>query len=562
MNKETKMIVYQLFPRWFTNRVANNKFNGSITENGVGKMNDIDATVLNAIKDLGATHVWYTGVIEHANKTDYSKYGIESSNPCVVKGNAGSPYAIRDYYDVDPDIATDVNDRIQEFEALVKRTHDCGLNVIIDFVPNHVARNYKSDVKPTNVKDLGEGDDSGMFFSPNNNFFYITGECFAPSIYLGEGQNAYVEFPAKATGNDCFHAHPGVNDWYETVKLNYGVDPWNGSKHFDPIPPTWTKMADILLYWAAKGVDGFRCDMAHMVPVEFWHWAIAKVKESYPEIVFIAEIYDTNLYRDYIFNGGFDYLYDKVNLYDTLCDIVKRGSSASRITSCWHTVEGVQDHMLNFLENHDEIRVAAPQLFGSPEKAIPALVVSATISTSPFMLYAGQEMGENAEGAMGFSGDDGRTSIFDYISVPSIQRWYSEGKCNLMRLNNKERSLRAVYRKILKICNQEKAISKGLFFDLMYVNGENLDPDRQYVYLRHFGDETLLIAVNFAETDAIVNVSVPQHAIDFLGLAEGVHFMKELLSGKTQHAAVSASDKIRVDIPSHNAVIWKWLNGK
>ena len=562
MNKETKMIVYQLFPRWFTNRVANNKFNGSITENGVGKMNDIDATVLNAIKDLGVTHVWYTGVIEHANKTDYSKYGIESSNPYVVKGNAGSPYAIRDYYDVDPDIATDVNDRIQEFEALVKRTHDCGLNVIIDFVPNHVARNYKSDVKPNNVKDLGEGDDSGMFFSPNNNFFYITGEYFAPSINLGEGQNAYVEFPAKATGNDCFHAHPGVNDWYETVKLNYGVDPWNGSKHFDPIPPTWTKMADILLYWAAKGVDGFRCDMAHMVPVEFWHWAIAKVKESYPEIVFIAEIYDTNLYRDYIFNGGFDYLYDKVNLYDTLCDIVKRGSSASRITSCWHTVEGVQDHMLNFLENHDEIRVAAPQLFGNPEKAIPALVVSATISTSPFMLYAGQEMGENAEGAMGFSGDDGRTSIFDYISVPSIQRWYSDGKCNLMRLNNKERSLRAVYRKILKICNQEKAISKGLFFDLMYVNGENLDPDRQYVYLRHFGDETLLIAVNFADTDAIVNVSVPQHAIDFLGLAEGVHFMKELLSGKTQHAVVSASDKIRVDIPSHNAVIWKWLNSK
>ena len=295
-----KPIIYQLFPRLFTNTCTNRIPNGSIEQNGVGKMNDINNKVLKSIKEIGITHVWFTGVIEHATKTDYSTYGINPDNPHVVKGNAGSPYAIKDYYDIDPDIAVDVPNRMHEFEALVKRTHDCGMKVIIDFVPNHVARQYHSDAKPAGIEDFGVNDNPNMMFTPNNNFYYITRQVFHPQFDLGLGKDAYFEFPAKATGNDCFTAFPSQNDWYETVKLNYGVDYGNGSRHFEPIPDTWFKMVNILRFWAAKGIDAFRCDMVFMVPVEFWGWAIPLVKEKYPDVKFIAEIYDVNLYRNYI----------------------------------------------------------------------------------------------------------------------------------------------------------------------------------------------------------------------------------------------------------------------
>lgn len=557
MNNKSKIIIYQLFPRLFTNTQPNPVFNGTIAQNGAGKMNQIDTRVLNSLRDMGVTHVWYTGIVQHASKTDYSAYGIHKSNPHVVKGNAGSPYAITDYYDVDPDIAVDVNQRMKEFEQLVQRTHACGLKVVLDFVPNHVARQYRSLAKPKGVEDLGQTDDKGMFFSPNNNFYYITGKSFSPSVDMGEGDDKYVEYPAKATGNDCFHECPGVNDWFETVKLNYGLDPWNGSKHFSPIPSTWTKMCNILLFWAAKGVDAFRCDMVHMVPVEFWHWAIAKVKEQYPDVVFIAELYDVGIYHSYIHYGGFDYLYDKVNLYDKLCAIVKNEESAASLTQCWQTVEGMQAHMLNFLENHDELRLASPQQFGDAELAFPAVIVSATMSTSPFMLYQGQELGEDGKGAIGYSGDDGRTSIFDYTTMPLVEKWYSHGKCSIHKINNKARRIRAFYTKVLKMCATEQAISQGAFFDLMYVNYQNLNPQKQYVYLRHFDHETLLIGVNFHADDAELEIDIPAHAFQCLGIQSGVCFMKELLSGKQKTAEFSPTAKFQMRLPAHGGVVWK-----
>lgn len=552
-----KAIIYQLFPRLFTNTNATNAFNGTIEQNGCGKMNNISESVLESLKDLGATHIWYTGVIEHATKTDYSKYGIAPPNKHVVKGNAGSPYAIRDYYDIDPDIAEDVPHRMQEFEKLVKRTHAKGLKVIIDFVPNHVAREYKSDAKPDSVEDLGASDNNNLFFSPSNNFFYITGKEFSPSINLGKGKDRYCEFPAKATGNDCFNEHPGEFDWYETVKLNYGVDPWNGCHHFSPMPSTWKKMCEILLFWVSKGVDGFRCDMAHMVPVDFWHWAIAKVKEANPTVTFIAELYDVGIYHNYINYGGFDYLYDKVNLYDRLCQIVKYEAPASSLTECWQRIDGLQDHMLNFMENHDEKRVASPHLFGDPELAFPAILVSATIGKSPFMVYQAQELGEDAAGAIGFSGDDGRTSIFDYCSIPSLVRWYNQGNCGLQKLNNTERKVRAFYKKVLRLCNSEKAISNGAFFDLMYVNHQNVNTDRQYLYLRHYEKETLLIATNFSSIDVSVYVDIPEHAFDFLKIQSGTYFMKELISGKQKTVKFSPNCKFELHIPAHYGVVWK-----
>ena len=555
-----KEIIYQVFPRWFTNTTEHCVPDGSIKQNGVGKMNDIDLQVLRSLRNLGITHMWYTGIIEHATKVDNTAHGIARCNPHVVKGKAGSPYAIRDYYDVDPNIAVDVEHRMDEFEALVERTHRAGMKVILDFVPNHVAREYASDVLPEGIEELGAHDDKGMFFEPrHNNFYYITGEKFSPSIDLGTGDDAYVEFPARATGNDCFTASPGQNDWYETVKLNYGIDPWNGSRHFDPIPDTWHKMLHIMLFWAGKGIDGFRCDMVHMVPVEFWHWAIAQVKEQYPHMIFIAEIYDVNLYRSYIHHGGFDYLYDKVTLYDTLCNILNHNTSASEIGSCWRTVDDIKSHMLNFLENHDELRLGSPQSCGDGALAIPAAVVSATMSDCPFMIYAGQELGERAIDAEGYSGRDGRTTIFDFWSVPALRRWIQAlRKSRPATMRKEERALRTFYRRLLNLCNSEEAISQGSFFDLMYVNGITLNPHRHYAYLRHQDDATLLIVANFDDDPLRSEVLIPQHAFDYLGLTVGKCEIVDLLhDGKPVSATLKPDAGLPVAVNAHDAVILK-----
>ena len=361
-----KLVIYQVFTRTFGNKNSNRKPNGTLAENGVGKMNDFDVATLQQIKSLGVNTIWYTGVIRHATCTDYSAFGIPRQTPHVVKGKAGSPYAITDYYDIDPDIADNVAERMSEFEDLVKRTHKEGLKVIIDFVPNHVAREYKSICKPKGVKDLGETDDMGKHFDANNNFYYCPNESLDISaIPLPNGIEAdnsnemaaeYTETVARCTGNDRFDAHPQANDWYETVKLNYGVDycDWGGrSTHFEPIPDTWHKMTDILLFWAAKGIDGFRCDMAEMVPHEFWQYATEKVKAQYPHIVFIGEVYDPNQYRTYV-AAGFDYLYDKVGMYDCLRDVMCGHRSASNISQQWQAIDDIREHILYFLENHDK----------------------------------------------------------------------------------------------------------------------------------------------------------------------------------------------------------------
>ena len=536
MNK--KLIIYQLIPRLFTNRNTSCVPGGTISENGAGKMNDITPRVLKSLKELGVSHVWYTGVIEHSTKTDYTRYGIAKDNDYIVKGNAGSPYAIKDYYDIDPDIAVDVDNRMGEFEKLVERTHKAGLKVIIDFVPNHVARQYHSDAKPQGIEDLGQGDDSTYFFKPSNNFYYITRQLFSPSIDLGDGDNAYYEFPAKATGNDCFNAFPTANDWYETVKLNYGVDYGDGSRHFTPIPNTWFKMLHILRFWASKGVDGFRCDMAFMVPIEFWSWAIRQVKEKYPEILFIAELYDVGIYRDFINVAGFDYLYDKVNLYDTLRAIQCSNVSAACLTNCWQTVEGISDKMLNFMENHDEQRFASRFFAGSAALALPVLVASTTMSRAPFLLYQGQELGEAAIDSEGFSGDDGRTTIFDYWTVDTVRRWRNGGKFDSLQLTKEERDLRQYYQKVLRLAESDKAFAEGLFWDLMYVNPHM---DRQYAFLRSDRKNTYLVVANFCDDNIETEVRVPADAIRTLGDAESAG---SLIGDKVISVKVKAWDGI------------------
>ncbi len=557
-----KIIIYQIFTRLFANDVYVNHPDGSIEQNGCGKMKSINGKALSAIKDLGATHVWYTGIIAHATQTDYTVYGIPKDHPAVVKGRAGSPYAIKDYYDVDPDLSVDVNNRMREFELLVARTHRAGLKVVIDFVPNHVARQYRSLAKPDGVSDLGEYDDKTKAFSPGNNFYYIPDTTLGGELDLYDAvQGRYIEYPARATGNDRFDASPCRNDWYETVKLNYGTDYASGQTHFSPIPDTWYKMRDILLFWASKGVDAFRCDMAEMVPCEFWHWVIGEVKNKHPHIVFIAEVYNPHLYRHYIVHGGFDYLYDKVGLYDTLRGVISGYTSASAITQAWQAVDDIRGHMLYFLENHDEQRIASDFFAGCAERALPALVVSACLSGNPLMIYFGQELGERGMDEEGFSGRDGRTTIFDYWNPNTLFRWYNKGKFDEELLTEEERRLKNYYRKVLHLCRHERALSEGLFFDLMYANQGSwqMNDHRQYAFLRKYEDEVVFVAVNFAETSAHIRVNVPLHAFEYLGMAPCVACQAtDLLTGEETILSFTDVHPAEMYIPAYGSRVWKF----
>ena len=563
-----KLVIYQVFTRTFGNKNNNRKPNGTLAENGVGKMNDFDVATLQQIKSLGVNTIWYTGVIRHATCTDYSAFGIPRQTPHVVKGKAGSPYAITDYYDIDPDIADNVAERMSEFEDLVKRTHKEGLKVIIDFVPNHVAREYKSICKPKGVKDLGETDDMDKHFDANNNFYYCPNEPLDTSAIPlpygieADGSNEmaaeYTETVARCTGNDRFDAHPQANDWYETVKLNYGIDycDWGGrSTHFEPIPDTWHKMTDILLFWAAKGIDGFRCDMAEMVPHEFWQYATEKVKAQYPHIVFIGEVYDPNQYRTYV-AAGFDYLYDKVGMYDCLRDVMCGHRSASNISQQWQATDDIREHILYFLENHDEQRIASDFFCGNMQKGIPALIVSALFQRNPVMIYAGQEFGERGMDGEGFSGVDGRSTIFDYWSVDAIRKGFFERS----ELSAEQLQLEKDYRTILNICNSEKAVSEGKTFDLMYANeaNEDFDSNKMFAFLRSFGNTTLLVVANFGEAEAHVRVNIPAHAFDYMELTEGKKDMVDLLSGDQQTAILQQDSPVEMVVAGLSGRIYKF----
>lgn len=550
-----KVIIYQVFTRLFGNRNQTRKEGGTIEENGSGKMRDFDREVLRRIKALGVTHVWYTGIIRHATTTDYSAFGIPCQHPAIVKGRAGSPYAITDYYDIDPDIADDVDNRMAEFEALVERTHKAGMQVVIDFVPNHVARQYRSIAKPDGVKDLGETDNDGMHFSTDNNFYYCWGMRFSPDIDLkGEADEPYMEFPAKATGNDHFGCSPGRNDWYETVKLNYGIDYCDAggrSEHFSPVPDTWNKMTDILLFWASKGVDAFRCDMAEMVPTAFWAWATDKVKCRYPEIKFIGEVYDPAQYRNYI-SAGFDYLYDKVGMYDCVRDVICGHRQASDITWQWQVTDDIRSHMLYFLENHDEQRIASDFFAASGAKGVPGLIVSVLMRQNPFMLYVGQEFGESGMDKEGFSGVDGRTTIFDYWSVPSVFRGYYDRR----KQTREERTLGAVYAKVLNVATNEQAVAEGEFYDLMYANshiGSNL-----YAFLRKYGSEALLVVANFSSERSECDVKIPEHAFDFLDMPEGRYQAEDLLTDDKMVLSLSKGKPVRMSVGSCYGRVWKF----
>ncbi len=512
-------------------------------------MNDINAEALKYIQSLGATHIWYTGILEHATQTSYKSFSISEDHPAVVKGKAGSPYAVKDYYDVDPDLAVDVTQRLQEFQALIRRTHHAGLKVIIDFVPNHVARNYVSDIQKDN-HDFGQDDNTSVFFSSHNNFYYIPNE----PLHLEHicEDHSYIECPAKATGNNVFSAWPTVKDWYETVKLNYGMDFHTGETFFSPIPDTWEKMRNILKYWSSMGIDAFRCDMAEMVPVEFWAWVIPQIKSEFPQIQFIAEVYNPSLYRQYLEVGKFNFLYDKVGLYDTLISVSKGTSSAQEISHRWQEINDIWPHMLNFLENHDEPRLASDFLLGNPFRGKAPLMVSALMNTNPYMLYFAQEVGERGMDEEGFSGLDGRTTIFDYWAVKSMQPLLAY-QYTQNGLNVSEQQLLAFYQQILNLKDHEPLFAEGHFYDLMYVNPHL---HQQYAFLRYTQNKTALVIANFSSSEEEVSVNISSHFFEFSAKYSKLSTEGEELLTKTKVKIPFCPEKaLIITVPASSGVI-------
>lgn len=526
-----KPVVYQVFTRLFGNTNSTNQPWGTLQQNGVGKFSDFDKKALDGIKQLGVTHIWYTGVLHHATVTDYSEFGLPGDDPDVVKGRAGSPYAIKDYYNVNPDLANNPARRLQEFEALVERTHEQGMKVIIDIVPNHVARDYHSVSKPDGVQDFGANDNTGVTYQRDNNFYYVVGEDFsvphsddyAPLGGLAhpKADGEFEESPAKWTGNGARAAQPDINDWYETVKINYGVKP-DGSYDFPrlpqafaskdyqahyafwqdkDLPDSWYKFRDITQYWLSKGVDGFRYDMAEMVPVEFWSFLNSSIKMQNPDAFLLAEVYNPELYRPYLKLGKMDYLYDKVGFYDTLKAIIQDNDNAERLLAKQQEVADIEQHMLHFLENHDEQRIASDDFAGDMNWGRPAMTVSTLINRAPSMIYFGQTVGEDGSEDPGF-GDPTRTSIFDYVGVPAHQQWMNHGRFDGGLLNPEQRALRQFYVQLMAL-NAEPAIVDG---ELLSVN--NSQPQQVVSFIRETADQRVLVVANFAAEPQQVSVDV------------------------------------------------------
>ena len=540
-----KLIIYSVLTRLWGNPSTRRVPHGTLTENGAGKLSAFTPEALQYIRSLGATHVWFIGLLEHATKTDYSAYGITPDHPDTVKGQAGSPYAVKDYYDIDPDLADDPLRRQEELDALIHRTHEAGLQAVMDFIPNHVARSYHSDACPKGTVDLGATDDSSQAFSPRNNFYYLPDSTLI--LPLSTSSSPYEEHPARATGNDCFSPRPTICDWYETVKLNYGVDYCgDGGLHADPLPDTWVKMRDILLYWAGRGIDGFRCDMTELVPPEFWAWAIPEIKAHYPEVCFLAEIYQPHRYAGYL-QAGFDYLYDKVGVYDYLVALGKGQASATAFTGVRDAVGALQPQMCYFMENHDEQRLASEQVFSSPRLGFLASAVSALSGANPFLLYFGQELGEQGMDEEGFSGRDGRTSIFDYWSLDKLQR-LEGGAYTGEGLTPEEQRLLSDYR-TLGALSSEGEIATGGYYGLP---STGVDKASVIAFVRYSSEKLYLILANFSEHPAEALLPLSEDFFQAIPWPQGTAFgVVDKLTGEVDYLALTPWAPLSFSLEGH-----------
>ncbi len=558
-NAPKRPVIYQLVVRYFSNISTTNAKDGDVATNGVGKFDDINEAAIESLKNMGITHIWLTGVLRQATSTAYPGYNIPADDPDILKGKAGSFYAVKDYYDVCPDYAKDPAKRLDEFKALINRIHAAGLRAIIDIVPNHVARTYHSDVRPE--EDFGKNDDSTKFFAANNNFYYLvdplgqsvclpsTSECAtkcgSPDAWVWEGRPAGCDCTVeseksggspgvpRATGDNGTSANVSSNSWYETVKLNYGFNFVTGEKVFDPTPDTWTKMDKIIAYWQQMGVDGFRCDFAHYVPTEFWRWAIAKAKERNKNVYFFAEAYE-NLSG--LLEAGFNAVYDD-SIYDATKKIFCCGGWANDVDAAMGS-DFTFKRLLRYGENHDERRIASPITgtdpnnsgLGSAQAGMPFSTLMYLSGGGPVMLFNGQEVGEPGAGAEGFGGDDGRTTIFDYWSMPAMTGWVNGFAYDGGAMLAWQASLRGFYRDLLNLANEEPFRS-GQFYGLNFLNKNSAGfggGHYVYAFLRYNAGKKnpSLILVNFsADTD--INelvVKLNTEALSFAGFASGADF--------------------------------------
>lgn len=576
--------IYQLMPRLFSNTNETRKTNGTMLENGVGKFREINDAALTSLKDMGFTHLFLTGVLRQATSTEYPR--LRADDPDILKGLAGSPYAVRDVCDVCPDYAVDPENRMAEFRELIARCHTHGLKVLIDMVPNHVARSHASVTKPE--LSFGVEDDRAKFFHPRNNFFWMRGELRLPTVsedgrflsptcqVLGKGDGRYPEekLYTRVSGNNVTNTYPSINDWYETAKLNYGYDFVSGIRQFPhaetpeiPVPDTWHKMDAVLAWWQSVGVDGFRCDMAHMVPPEFWAWAIGRARERNGDVFFLAEAYDSdpmkvssgdpmlrslNDGRGHVMTNlmaaGFDSVYDDPS-YKVLKGMFDGGNWANDLDRAFSDAF-LFDNGLRYVENHDEVRIAAKNQWGNigPTVGRPVSAILYGISRGPVMVYSGQEVGVRAEGSEGFSDDNGRTSIFDYWSIPEMLPWINDHKYDGALLSEEAKNLREYYRTLLRLVG-EPAFRTGFFFPLNPANIEQpgfgrLGPEGAsghwlYAYLRiesRTGQWYLIVAnLNPKEAMTKLHIEMSSEALAYLGDLANVPLRLEekLVTGDT-----------------------------
>ena len=543
-------VIYQLMVRTFGNTNETRKPHGTLLENGCGKFADLSDVALESLKETGFTHLWLTGVLEQASGTAYPNRPADDPN--ILKGLAGSPYAIRDYFDVCPDYAVNPDKRIEEFKECLERCHKHGMKVFIDFVPNHVARSYGSDVRPD--LSFGEEDDRSVFFDRDNHFFYLQPDHpgGGPPLKLPTGGMPgcnglfapETEF-GRVTGNNVVSWEPSIHDWYETVKLNYGHDFTTGrdTSHLpgplaspDEVPRTWRTMDEILGYWQEMGVDGFRVDMAHMVPMEFWRWVVKRCRDRDAKVYFFAEAYDNDPAKltdghvlDGLLDAGFDAVYDDPS-YDVLEGIYDSGKWANDLDPL--TFTGKRFHRsLRYAANHDEVRLASPKEWGGVGMKVgkPVSTVLFAMGRGPVMAYHGQLVGEPAEGVAGFSGDGSRTTIFDYWSMPEFVKWVNGGKFDGGRLSDDQKALREWYGKLIQ-ATQVPAFTAGQFYGLNHANRDNPTFGRigdegasghwLYTCLRRdkkTGDAFLVVA-NFHSSETLrgVRIQIPEDARMFL----------------------------------------------
>ena len=579
--------IYQLMVRHFGNTNPTRAPHGTIEENGCGKFDDINDAALSSLKEFGITHIWLTGVLEQASSTEYP--GRPADHSVLVKGQAGSPYAIRDYFDVCPDYATDPENRLDEFRALLLRMKEHGLKALIDFVPNHVARSYESDIHPD--LSFGKDDDTSQFFQPNNNFFYL-GDLHpggGPPLKLPDGHGSVV-FPferefGRVTGNNVISWSPSVHDWFETIKLNYGYNFTLGAPRSDTdtlpdsdaaleqTPDTWQKMDAILAYWQEMGVDGFRVDMAHMIPMAYWAWQTRRCRERDDHVFFMAEAYDsdpTKLTGDHVLDSllaaGFDAVYDSPS-YDAVKNIVEGPNWANDIDIAANPFAERFHHSLRYVENHDEVRIASKQNWGGLGMEIgrPASAILFGLGRGPIMIYGGQELGERADGSEGFSGDDGRSSIFDYGSLPTLVSWVNDHQYDGAGLTGAQRDLRAYYAQLLKVC-AEPAFARGDFYGLNHANKENEQYGRidgetvsghwLYSFLRRdiTSGQTFLVVVNMHPSESLqgVRIQIPENAMEWIGPTSG-HQAKQMFADRLGSQLTFPAD--RHDLLNHGLAI-------